>query len=294
MINLLEFAKPNKQACEEPKPHVSQCVNQPSAHKPQIQVETNHRQPPSLSESPKTPSCVPVRDLSARKSKTPENTNESLAAESSSTPFNKPKHVKKKRKRQLLAQIRQASARQESDVAVAELFSPPRFAVEARRHGLSGLSFDKLQGCDLLDPNTQLEVDALLTTAKPAVLICCPPCTHMGGWDHLNRWRRSLIEQARLTRIARNQLRFCVQQIQRQLDRGVTSCLNILCTPKRGSYQRCVILWPGIPFVAWTCVRMVCDAPKLVCLFRNAQDCYAPIRRWHTPPADVQDAPSTK
>ena len=63
--------------------------------------------------------------------------------------------LKRKKARKLLAQWRRKPSISESapssHVAVAELFSPPRFKLEAERHGLKGFSFDLSQGWDLLD-----------------------------------------------------------------------------------------------------------------------------------------------
>ena len=124
--------------------------------------------------------------------------------------------LKAKECRCLLAQL----DRQESAIAVAELFCPPRLAAKARQMGGTGLSFDIRQGCDLLNPVTQQEVDATLDEFPPELLLCCPPCTHWGGWDFLNRQRRSPLERAKLIRTARLQVKFCLQQIHKQLKRG--------------------------------------------------------------------------
>ena len=127
--------------------------------------------------------------------------------------------LKRKECRCLLAQFRRCEMKS-SRVAVAELFSPPRFAKAAKQIGLDGLSFDIQQGWDLLDPSVQEEVDAMLDEACPELLVVCPPCTYWGGWDNLNQYFRTAAERARLIRIARQQVRFCERQIRKQLDRG--------------------------------------------------------------------------
>ena len=110
--------------------------------------------------------------------------------------------------------------REPSEYAVAELFSPPRFATEARNRGQKGLSFDIKQGWDLTDPKTQAIVDKQLDEAKPDLLVVCPTCTHRGGWEHLNKCYRSPIETARLLKQSREQIKFSVRQIRKQLARG--------------------------------------------------------------------------
>ena len=107
-----------------------------------------------------------------------------------------------------------------SKVLVAELFSPPRFTLEAEKLGKMGLSYDIQQGCDLDNPETQARVSRELDEARPELLVVCPPCRNRGGWEHLNRCYRSPIETARLIRKSRRQVDFCTDQIHRQLRRG--------------------------------------------------------------------------
>eukprot|EP00435_Cladocopium_sp_Y103_P052219 s999_g16.t1 len=126
--------------------------------------------------------------------------------------------LKNKECRCLLAQM--SKKRNPSKCAVAELFSPPRFAVEARARGREGLSYDIKQGWDLTDPKVQSVVDAQLDEADPDLLVVCPTCTHRGGWEHLNRCYRSPLETARLLKKSREQMRFSIRQIRKQLDRG--------------------------------------------------------------------------
>ena len=128
--------------------------------------------------------------------------------------------LKQKECRCLMAQFRQYEKSTEFGVTVAELFSPPRFTLEVQKHGGKGLAFDKKQGWDLLDKNTQEHVDRLLDRAKPSLLIVCPPCTHEGGWENLNQYFRTPLERAKLIRENRCRLRFCVQQIHKQIRRG--------------------------------------------------------------------------
>lgn len=128
--------------------------------------------------------------------------------------------LKQKECRCLLAQMKTLENNKQSQYAVAELFSPPRFTTEAENRGLKGLAFDIKQGWDLLDPKTQDRVDKLLDRAKPQLLVACPTCTNSGGWENLNQYFRSPVERAQLNRRNRARLRFCVKQIHKQLHRG--------------------------------------------------------------------------
>lgn len=103
---------------------------------------------------------------------------------------------------------------------VAELFSPPRFSVEAERWGKSGLSFDIKQGWDLLSPSTQKHVDEILDEAKPDLLVLCPECKHWGGWYRMNQYKLPMWRRLANKRIAEKQVLFCIQQAKKQIKRG--------------------------------------------------------------------------
>ena len=108
----------------------------------------------------------------------------------------------------------------DSKCLVAELFSPPRFAKLAREKGFDGLSYDILQGCDLLDKKTQAEVSKQLDEANPELLVLSPECKHWGGWYRLNQTKLSLVEQVTNKKKAEAQATFCVAQAKRQIKRG--------------------------------------------------------------------------
>ena len=55
---------------------------------------------------------------------------------------------------------------------------------------------------------------------QPELLVACPPCTHHGGWDHINRLRRSPLETARPIRRSRKHVAFCARQIRKQVKSG--------------------------------------------------------------------------
>eukprot|EP00435_Cladocopium_sp_Y103_P016862 s1030_g4.t1 len=128
--------------------------------------------------------------------------------------------LKNKECRCLLAQIKHATRHEKSQIAVAELFSPPRFSLEAQKRGEQGIAFDKKQGWDLLNPKTQQRVDILLDELRPELLVVCPPCTYSGGWEHLNSCYRTPLERALLIRENRARLKFSRQQIEKQVRRG--------------------------------------------------------------------------
>ena len=111
--------------------------------------------------------------------------------------------LKPKECRCLLSQIKHLQCVQESQIAVAELFSEPRVTLKAQQCGATGIAFDIEQGCDLLEPQTQKEVSELLQEARPGLLTASPPCTHLGGWEHLNRCYRIAVERARIVRRSR-------------------------------------------------------------------------------------------
>ena len=109
----------------------------------------------------------------------------------------------------LLAQVKQANQGTDSNYLVAELFSPPRFTIEAEKRGDKGLAFDLSNGFDLLNPKTQRLVDHILEQARPSLLVVCPTCTHEAGWENYNRLFRTPLETARL-----------IHQIHKQIKRG--------------------------------------------------------------------------
>ena len=120
----------------------------------------------------------------------------------------------------LLAQSQSWKPKMKSRSVVVELFSPPRFTKFAEEKGFVGKAYDIKQGYDLTDRSTQIEVDKEIDKLCPQLLVLCPPCTFWGGWDHLNRVYRSPLENARLNRSKRNQVKFCSVQAEKQIARG--------------------------------------------------------------------------
>ncbi len=128
--------------------------------------------------------------------------------------------LKPKECRCLLAQLKVHENHSRSRVQFAELFSPPRFTTEIEHRGGRGKAYDLKLGDDLTDPKVQRRVDQELDSLNPEVLTLCPPCTYWGGWDHLNRIDRSPLENARLNRVKREQVKYCQEQIRKQRARG--------------------------------------------------------------------------
>eukprot|EP00434_Breviolum_minutum_P004560 symbB.v1.2.004023.t1/scaffold227.1/size261201/9 len=145
---------------------------------------------------------------------------DTMSAPSVSTFCDVGSSLSKRECRCLLAQVKHASQGIESNYLVAELFSPPRFTLEAEKRGDKGLAFDLSNGFDLLNPKTQKTVDSILEEAKPSLLVVCPTCTHEGGWENYNRLFRSPLETARLIHQSRQKVKFCVNQIHKQIKRG--------------------------------------------------------------------------
>lgn len=108
----------------------------------------------------------------------------------------------------MLAQLKEES-KPPSKRLVAELFSPTRFTIQAQERGYSGLAFGIKQGWDLSNPRVQQQVDSMLDEARPER-------RNRGGWEHLNRTYRTPLENARLLRTSRSQVRFCVRQIRKR------------------------------------------------------------------------------
>ena len=142
------------------------------------------------------------------------------SARSPKNPNRRKVTLKNKECRCLLAQMKSTAQHEKSQIAVAELFSPPRFSLEAQKRGQQGIAFDLKQGWNLLNPLTQRKVDALLDELCPELLIVCPPCTYSGGWEHLNSCYRTPLERAKLLHENRARLKFSRQQIEKQVQRG--------------------------------------------------------------------------
>ena len=134
------------------------------------------------------------------------------------------------------------------------------FSKIAESMGKKVLAYDKKQGCDLLDRQTQLRVSQELEDARLELLVVCPPRAHEGGWENLNQFYRTPIERARLSRNNKGRRKFCVDQIHNQLRRGGDFLFE---HP-----------WPSHAWHApemLTCVPTVCVVQSQVCQYRKPQ-----------------------
>ena len=87
---------------------------------------------------------------------------------------------------------------------VQEVFSPPRFAKVALEHGFLGLSYDLKNGYDLSTRADRKRVETALEQNPPELLVLCPPCTHEGGWVHLNRSKGDQLAYLQAAALARS------------------------------------------------------------------------------------------
>ena len=87
-----------------------------------------------------------------------------------------------------------APKKDQGDVDIAEIFSPPRVAERARRRGLNGgwsldvAAVDPTTGrtWDLRDPNVVKSAWRLYHKTHPKLLVCSPPCTLFSQIQSLN------------------------------------------------------------------------------------------------------------
>ena len=130
------------------------------------------------------------------------------------------KHVLSRKQKRVVQSQQRAWNKFDSNCAIAELFSPPRFAKVAKEDGRGALSFDIEQGWDLTCPVTQQVVNDELEKSCPELLVCCPERKHWGGWYRLNQHKLSMEEQILNKRVAEKQALFTAQQVKKQLHRG--------------------------------------------------------------------------
>ena len=71
---------------------------------------------------------------------------------------------------------------------VAEIYNPNRFKGETERQGLiHGSAFDLELGHDLLQPETQAEVESYVTRVKPGLVVISPICTMWSLMQNMNQ-----------------------------------------------------------------------------------------------------------
>ena len=126
-----------------------------------------------------------------------------------------------KQHRQLMTQIRQGKPQKnQSEVHVVEVFSPPRFGLECEKLGYSYMSADLCTGWDFRKQADRSLMRDIVKYRKPKLLVLCPPCTWAGGWFHLNKIYmdpKAAEERKILTRLF---ITFCRQLMERQIANG--------------------------------------------------------------------------
>eukprot|EP00435_Cladocopium_sp_Y103_P025163 s1174_g6.t1 len=118
-----------------------------------------------------------------------------------------------------LLQHDQTSAVKSSRLVV-EVFSPPRFAIEAEKRGFAATSVDLTLGCDLSIAANRAKLKQDLRDNPPELLVLCPPCTHEGGWFNLNATRMEQWLYLKIRARSRTFIRFCMELFQQQVSLG--------------------------------------------------------------------------
>ena len=49
----------------------------------------------------------------------------------------------------------------------------------------------------------------MVDVQRPKLLVACPPCTHWGGWYHLNQQHLTLLQRLHNKRVAQKTGRLC-------------------------------------------------------------------------------------
>lgn len=99
--------------------------------------------------------------------------------------------------RQLESQVKiclAVHARPKGTCWVMEVFSPPRFAIQAEEAGFRARSYDLKTGFDFRRARDRKIVEEDLISDPPELLVLCPPCTDESGWVHLNCTRGDRME----------------------------------------------------------------------------------------------------
>ena len=114
--------------------------------------------------------------------------------------------------RQLESQIKTCLAVQQHPqdrCLVMEVFSPPRFSLEAEKHHFRARSYDLKNGWDFRLAQHRRKVEDDLINDTPSLLILCPPCTHEGGWFWLNSQKWDPHTVLRIKAQSRSFIRWC-------------------------------------------------------------------------------------
>ena len=131
----------------------------------------------------------------------------------------------KRQARQVRSAARQAKAQLEPSPGnkgfdIIEVFSPPRFALEAITKGLTCVSADLVTGWDFRKTSDREAMRRLIRECPPELLVLCPPCTWAGGWYHLNKFLLTEEERRHRDVLTSLFLNFSADLAQMQLDAG--------------------------------------------------------------------------
>ena len=119
---------------------------------------------------------------------------------------------------------------------VAEVFSPPRFSPLAEDTGFIGKSYDLKTGCDFRKQSVRDNTKLFLRDNPPDLLVLCPPCTHEGGWFHLNASKLSAQELLKIKTESRMFIRFCMELFEQQVKGGKQAIFEHPLGAKTWSY----------------------------------------------------------
>ena len=102
---------------------------------------------------------------------------------------------------------------------VVEVFSPPRFALEAENRGFTAMWVDLTLGDGLGVASNRANLKQYLKD-NPELLVLCPPCTYEGGWVHLNATKMEKWLYLRTCARSRTFISFCMKLFQQQVALG--------------------------------------------------------------------------
>ena len=101
-----------------------------------------------------------------------------------------------------------------------EVFCPPRFAPYVEQMGKKAKSYDLKTGYDFTKAADRKTVEDDLISNRPELLVLCPPCTHEGGWFHLNSTKLERWQYLQLVARSRSFIRWCCKLFKMQVDLG--------------------------------------------------------------------------
>ena len=108
-----------------------------------------------------------------------------------------------------------------SDLAVSEVYSPPRIAPMAPQAGFrQGVSADLETGWDFSKEADRKAIRRRLASDSPALLILCPPCTAFSVVQNLNFPKMPAEKVAQIVEVGMLHLEFAMELAAEQIRRG--------------------------------------------------------------------------